>query len=103
MYPQFFRKGGVCIKRESDTLGNRIELPEPCKSPTANYVQLSVDSKVSFDNLVTGMETVSAEVYKNYLQVVYRLNRKSGDANLKGNVHMQNPAQKQRNVYESIH
>jgi hypothetical protein len=69
MYPAYFRKGPVCIKRESSRTGKQVDLSQ--ESFEIPFQQISTENTASFDALISDMEVVSHEVYERYLVLLH--------------------------------
>lgn len=75
-YPQFYRKGSICIVREGDTYGEQIEIPEPRRVINLIHTRITLPSKNRFDEMISDMENVTQEVYEKYISAFYRIKRK---------------------------
>ena len=70
MYPSYYRKGPVCIKRETSTSGKQVDLDENNDDKPFSIIN-SADKK-TFDRLVASMEIVSFETYERYLILLHK-------------------------------
>jgi len=70
MYPIYYRKGPVCIKRETSTSGKQVNLDENNDDKPFSIVTSS--DKKSFDHIVESMEIVSFETYERYLILLHK-------------------------------
>lgn len=78
-YPQFFRKAGHCLKRESETTGTEIRIPDP-EDPEAMLPlvhQPIHKSKSIMDEEVGWMEKVNQEVYEDYLADFFKASERN--------------------------
>jgi len=72
-YPQFYRKGGLCMKRESDTTTLDVIIPEPGKyRPNCLPETTAYPSKERLDAEVSRMEKVDEDVYESYLATYFQ-------------------------------
>ncbi len=69
IYPSYYRKGPVCIKRENSRSGKQVDLSETSHRDPFKVIQTS--DKASFDEIVSGMEPVSFETYERFLILLH--------------------------------
>lgn len=70
MYPSYYRKGPVCIKRETSTSGKQVNLNE--NNDDKPFSIITSANKTAFDLLVASMELVSFETYERYLILLHK-------------------------------
>jgi len=70
IYPSYYRKGTVCIKRESPRRGKQVDLSETGSKKPFQVVETG--DKLSFDRMVEEMEMVSFETYERYLILLHK-------------------------------
>lgn len=70
MYPSYYKKGSVCIKRETAVTGMRVNIDENYRNDAFRAIN-AVD-KSSFDKLISGMDIVSFETYERYLILLHK-------------------------------
>jgi hypothetical protein len=76
IYPVYYQKGSVCIKRETATSGKQVTIPEACRINSFGFQLIHAHDKMSFDSLVSEMKQVSFEVYEKYLIILHQFNQK---------------------------
>lgn len=70
MYPSYYRKGSICIKRETPVTGKQVNLDEDFRHEAFRVI--TAESKQSFDALVSQMDPVSFETYERYLILLHK-------------------------------
>ena len=70
IYPTYYRKGTVCIKRESPRRGKQVDLSETGSKKPFQVVETT--DKLGFDRIVENMERVSFEIYERYLILLHK-------------------------------
>ena len=80
IFPTYYQKGSVCIKRESTTMGKQVTIPEACRINSFGFQLVHTDDKLKFDDLVKDMKGVSNEVYERYLIILHQFNQKQPSA-----------------------
>ena len=70
IYPTYYRKGTICIKRESPRRGKQVDLSETGSKKPFQIVE--TNDKLSFDRMVESMERVSFEIYERYLILLHK-------------------------------
>ena len=76
IYPTYYQKGPVCIKRESDTHGKQVIIPEASHINSYGFQFLTTSDKSGFDSLVSNMNVVTLEVYERYLIMLHQFTQK---------------------------
>jgi hypothetical protein len=69
LYPTYYRKGSVCIKREDPKTGKQVDLSEKAANKPFEFIH--TPDKHTFDALVSTMEIVSFETYERYLILLH--------------------------------
>jgi hypothetical protein len=74
-YPTYHRKGSVCIKRESDTIGTQVEISsfEHYNHPSLKFLKFS--TKRLFDEHIQSMTEVDHETFEQFLINLYQAKR----------------------------
>jgi hypothetical protein len=70
MYPSYYRKGSVCIKRETAVTGKQVNLDESYRNEAFRVINAA--DKKSFDDLISTMDIVSFETYERYLILLHK-------------------------------
>ena len=87
LYPAYYRKGSVCIKREDQRNGKQVDLSEQAlRNP---FSVIHTRDKAAFDQIISGMELVSNETYERYLILLH--NRSKHEAQTFREAHHQSP------------
>ncbi|HLT74794.1 MAG TPA: hypothetical protein VKZ68_06900 [Ohtaekwangia sp.] len=73
IYPSYYRKGSVCIKREDSRSGKQVDLSESSHRNPFRLIQ--TNDKAGFDKIVSGMELVSFETYERFLILLHNKSR----------------------------
>jgi hypothetical protein len=76
VYPKFYRNSCTCIRRESDTVGYIVEIPEPSKLTVVQNNRITMRDKSSFDAYVQKMEPATHEVYEKYTFIYHQFTSK---------------------------
>lgn len=71
-YPKFYRKGNLCLKRDSDTTTREILVPDGEKDLPLSHQHVTYPSKQRLDKKVSAMGIVSGEVYEDYLATFFQ-------------------------------
>lgn len=87
LYPTYYRKGSVCIKREDPLRGKQVDLSE--QPDHAPFKMIQTKDKAAFDLLVASMEMVSNETYERYLILLH--NKSKYEAQSFRDVHSRSP------------
>ncbi len=87
IYPSYYRKGSVCIKREDSRSGKQVDLSET--SQRSPFKLILTADKESFDKIVSGMQRVSFETYERFLVLLH--NRSRQEARSFRETHNQSP------------
>jgi len=66
-YPQFYKKGNRCLKRESDTTGIEVQVPEPGKKLPLIHTPVTYPSAERLNQEVATMQPCDQLVYESYL------------------------------------
>jgi hypothetical protein len=70
MYPSYYRRGSVCIKRETAVTGKQVNLNESYRDDAFRVINAA--DKRSFDDLISEMDIVSFETYERYLILLHK-------------------------------
>jgi hypothetical protein len=73
LYPAYYRKGPVCIKREDSCSGKQVDLSEQASGKPFRMIQ--TPNKAAFDQIIASMELVSNDTYERYLILLHNKSR----------------------------
>jgi hypothetical protein len=71
-YPIYYKKDGLCIKRETDTTGIRVEVPGPGEKLPLIHAPFVTPTHIRFDDVVKDMEPCNQDVYESYLAAFFQ-------------------------------
>jgi hypothetical protein len=76
IYPLYYQKGSVCIKRESPTSGKQVTVPDAWHLNAAGFQIINTPDKASFDAIIKEMKEVAFDVYEKSLIKLHQFNQK---------------------------
>jgi len=76
-YPKFYRKEGLCLRRDSDTVTIEIKVPLEGNLIPLSHLPVTYPSKERLDAAVAAMEPVDQGVYESYLGAWFAQSREN--------------------------
>lgn len=68
-YPQYYRKDGRCVKRESETTGREVRIPDTAKKQLPLILSdITYPTRDRFDQELEGMDQVDQDMWEQYIQ-----------------------------------
>lgn len=68
-YPTYYRKEGRCLKRDSDTAGREVRIPDsPRQTLPLILSDITFPTRERFDQEVETMDPVDQDMWEQYLQ-----------------------------------
>jgi hypothetical protein len=79
-FPTYYRLGGLCLRRETDTTTTEVRVPDPGKALPLSHQNSTYPSKARLDEMVASMQQVDGEIFEDYLGTFFQSAAKNRDS-----------------------